>query len=558
MLMNGLQLTSRARGWTVALAGVLVLAFASALSLRGQPAAVSASAVDKVFAAWTPATPGCAVGVSVGGKVTVANAYGMADLEHDVPNRPDTIFEGGSLAKQFTAAAVLLLARDGKLNLDDPVRKYIPELPDYGAPLTIRHMLNHTSGLRDWGSVAGIGGWPRTTRAYTHAHVLDILARQRALNFPSGTRYSYSNSGYNLAAILVSRVSGMPFAEFSQQRIFGPLGMARTSWRDDHRRVVKDRAVAYSDEGGRYRTLMPFEDVHGNGGLLTTVGDLLTWNHNFTSHVIGDAEFVRQQESAGRFNDGRAHGYALGLMVGTRHGLREVSHSGSTAGYRAHLTRFPERNLSVAVLCNVSSGNATQYTNAVAELFLAGHIKPMPPVKATHQMTAADAEAATGMFRNTVTGEAITVTKADDGVRVDRAPYVSTSGRRFVNQGGGAWEVGADRSARLTDQYGSVDTFEQVTPVKPSASELMELVGTYVSEDAETTLVASVEEGALVLKRRPDTAVRLTPTYKDAFTGSLGTVVFRRGGKTLELSVVQDRVWDMRFSRRDALTNTQQ
>jgi CubicO group peptidase (beta-lactamase class C family) len=557
MSMNGLQLASRARGWTVALAGVLVLAFAGATALQGQPAVVSASAVDKVFAAWTPATPGCAVGVSVGGKVTVANAYGMADLEHSVPNRPDTIFESGSLAKQFTAAAVLLLARDGKLNLDDPVRKYIPELPDYGAPLTIRHMLNHTSGLRDWGSVAGIGGWPRTTRAYTHAHVLDILARQRALNFPSGTRYSYSNSGYNLAAILVARVSGMPFAEFSQQRIFGPLGMARTSWRDDHRRVVKDRAVAYSDEGGRYRTLMPFEDVHGNGGLLTTVGDLLTWNHNFTSHVIGDAEFVRQQESAGRFNDGRAHGYALGLMVGTRHGLREVSHSGSTAGYRAHLTRFPDRDLSVAVLCNVGSGNATQYTNAVAELFLAGHIKAIPPVKATHQMTAADAEAATGMFRNTVTGEAITVTKADDGVRVDRAAYVSASGRRFVNQSGGAWEVGADSSARLIDQYGSVDTFEQVTPVKPSVSELMELVGTYVSEDAETTLVASIEEGALVLKRRPDTAVRLTPTYKDAFTGSLGTVVFRRGSKTLALSVVQDRVWDMRFSRREALTNTQ-
>jgi CubicO group peptidase (beta-lactamase class C family) len=556
--MNGLQLRLRERGWTVALAGLLVLAFAGATALHGQPAVVSAPAIDQVFAAWTPATPGCAVGVSEGGKVTVARAYGMADLEHNVPNRPDTIFESGSLAKQFTAAAVLLLARDGKLSLDDPVRKYIPELPDYGAPLTIRHMLNHTSGLRDWGSVAGIGGWPRTTRAYTHAHVLDILARQRALNFPSGTRYSYSNSGYNLAAILVARVSGIPFAEFSQQRIFGPLGMARTSWRDDHRRVVKDRAVAYSDEGGRYRTLMPFEDVHGNGGLLTTVGDLLTWNHNFTSHVIGDAEFVRQQESAGRFNDGRAHGYALGLMVGTRHGLREVSHSGSTAGYRAHLTRFPDRSISVAVLCNVSSGNATQYTNAVAELVLAGHVKPIPPVKATYQMTAADAEAATGMFRNTVTGEAITVTKADDGVRVDRAAYVSSSGRRFVNQSGGAWEVAADRSARLTDQYGSVDTFEQVAPVKPSVSELTELIGTYVSEDAETTLVAAVEEGALVLKRRPDTTVRLTPTYKDAFTGSLGTVVFRRGGKTLELSVVQDRVWDMRFRRRDALATTQQ
>jgi CubicO group peptidase (beta-lactamase class C family) len=541
-----------------AVAATLAVALAvAAAALHGQSAVVATPTVDQVFAAWTDATPGCAVGVSVGGKVTLTKAYGLADLEHSVPNRPDTIFESGSLSKQFTAAAVLLLARDGKLSLDDPVRKYLPEVPDYGAPLTIRHMLTHTSGLRDWGSVAGIGGWPRTTRAYTHAHVLDIISRQRALNFPSGTRYSYSNSGYNLAAILVARVSGTPFAEFSQQRIFGPLGMTRTSWRDDYRRVVKDRAVAYSDEGGSYRTLMPFENVHGNGGLLTTVGDLLTWNHNFTSHVIGDAEFVREQETAGRFNDGRAHGYALGLMVGTRHGLHEVSHSGSTAGYRAHLTRFPDRKLSVAVLCNVSSGNATQYTNEVAELFLAGHIKPMTPLKASHQLTAAETAVVTGMFRNTATGEALTVVSADNGVRVDRAPFVASWGHRFVSQGGSAWEVAADGSAKLIDQYGSTDTFERVVPAQPSARALAELSGTYVSDDAETTLVASVEDGTLVLKRRPDAVITLTPTYRDAFTSELGTVVFHRKAGALELSVVQDRVWDMRFTRRNAPTNTQ-
>ncbi len=179
------------------------------------------------------------------GKPIVQKAYGMADLEHDAPNRADTIFEAGSVSKQFTAAAVLLLAQDGKLSLDDPVRKYVPELPDYGAPLTIRHMLHHTSGLRDWGEVASIAGWPRTSRVYTHAHVIDILCRQKALNFPSGAQYSYSNSGYNLAAIIVSRVSGKTFAEFSNERIFAPLGMTKTSWRDDYTRVVKGRAIAY-------------------------------------------------------------------------------------------------------------------------------------------------------------------------------------------------------------------------------------------------------------------------------------------------------------------------
>lgn len=341
-----------------------------------QPAAgVPEANVDAIFSRWTKDTPGCAVGVSQRGTPLVQKAYGMADLEHDIPNRPDTIFEAGSVSKQFTAAAVLLLAREGKLSLDDPARRYVPELPDYGAPLTIRHMLQHTSGLRDWGEVEAIAGWPRSTRAYTHAHVLDILSRQKALNFPSGTRYSYSNSGYNLAAVIVSRVSGKPFAEFSRERIFEPLGMTRTSWRDDYRRVVKDRAIAYSPAGESFRMNMPFEDVHGNGGLLTTVGDLLKWNGNFANPKVGDAEFVKLQQEPGRFNDGKPHEYAMGLMVGTYKGLPEVAHSGSTAGYRAHLTRFPEQQLSVAVLCNVASGNATQYAMSVADMYLAGSIK---------------------------------------------------------------------------------------------------------------------------------------------------------------------------------------
>ena len=518
----------------------------------------AAAAVDKLFTRWTDSTPGCAVGVSVGGKTTLTRAYGMADLERNVRNTPETIFEAGSVSKQFAAAAVLLLARDGKLSLDDPVRKYIPEVPDYGVPLTIRHMLNHTSGLRDWGSVAGIGGWPRTTRAYTHAHVLDIVRRQRALNFPPGTRYSYSNSGYNLAAILVARVSGTPFAEFTAHRIFTPLGMSRTSWRDDHRRIVKDRALAYSEDEGSYRTLMPFEHVHGNGGLLTTVGDLLTWNHNFESHIVGDATFVREQETAGRFNDGREHGYALGLMVGTRHGLREVAHSGSTAGYRAHLTRFPDQRVGVAVLCNVSSGNATQYANSVAELYLADRINTAPAVTATHKPTAAELIAATGTFRSMLNGEMLTVSAADDGVRVARASYAAASGARFVSQGGSTWEITGPDSALMRDAYGSTEIYERVTTVTPSTAELQQLAGTYHSDDAETTLVVAVEDDELVLKRRPDTVIRLSPLYKDAFSGSIGTVIFHRRNTTLELSIVQDRVWDMRFVRRDVPPSTAQ
>jgi CubicO group peptidase (beta-lactamase class C family) len=352
---------------------VRLLAIAVVIASSGAAAAqtgVPEAAVDDIFATWTTATPGCAVGVAVGGKPVLMKAYGMADLEHNVPNTAETVFESGSVAKQFTAMAVLLLARDGKLSLDDPVRKHVPELPDYGVPLTIRHLLTHTSGLRDWGSVAAVAGAPRTSREYTHAHVLDIVSRQRSLNFTPGTNWSYSNTGFNLAAIVVSRVSGMSFAAFSTRRIFEPLGMTRTAWRDDHRRIVKGRAVAYAVREGGFEIEMPFENVHGNGGLLTTVGDLLKWNENFVSPKVGDAALVAEQQKVARRTDGQDLDYALGLYVRPLGGVRNVFHSGSTAGYRAHLNRFPDAHTSVAVLCNVSSGNATSAANRVSRLYL--------------------------------------------------------------------------------------------------------------------------------------------------------------------------------------------
>jgi len=337
-------------------------------------------AVDAIFERWNAGTPGCAVGVAVGGRPVLMKAYGMADLEHGIANTPDTIFESGSVAKQFTAMAVMLLVKDGKLSLDDQVRNYLPELPDYGTPLTIRHMLTHTSGLRDWGSVASIAGAPRTSRAYTHGHVLDIVSRQKSLNFTPGDRYSYSNTGYNLSAIIVSRVSGMSFAEFSKQRIFMPLGMTHTSWRDDHTRIVRNRATAYNYATGAFWIEMPFENVHGNGGLLTTVGDLLKWNENFVKPVVGDAALIQAMQATGTFNDGKPQDYALGLMVGELRGVKNINHSGSGAGYRAHLNRFPDAHTSVAVLCNGSNGEATRSAHRVSELFLDGRLKPIVPV----------------------------------------------------------------------------------------------------------------------------------------------------------------------------------
>jgi CubicO group peptidase (beta-lactamase class C family) len=526
--------------------GVLV---AATIAIAGVRAAdVSDARVDKIFERWNSSSaPGCAVGAAVGGKPVLAKAYGMADLEHDVKITPDTIFEAGSVSKQFTAAAVLLLERDGKLSIDDPVRKYVPELPDYppppadapagsaeaspkpsakagGVPLTIRHMLNHTSGLRDWGSVESIAGWPRTTRAYTHDNVLEIVSHQKSLNFTPGTHWSYSNTGFNLAAIIVARVSGKPFPDFTRERLFAPLGMTHTSWRDDHTRVLKDRAIAYADQQGVFHTDMPFEDVYGNGGLLTTVGDLLKWNENFATPKVGDAAFVALQQQVGKFTDGTPHGYAFGLMVTTAGGQHIVEHSGSTAGYSAHLLRVPDEKISVAVLCNATTARATQYAHQVADLYLSkpaetGAMAAMPLPK----------------------DQAFLFRSVNDGEVLNNAPAGST------------WILDGNRLT-VTSRYGVADRFERVrrvAVVKPTDAQ--DLVGTYTSPEAETTLAITFDPvSGLAAKRRPNATFHLEPLYADTFNAPrLGTVIFRRdsSGRVNALSVVQDRVWDLRFAR---------
>jgi CubicO group peptidase (beta-lactamase class C family) len=535
------------------LAVVVALAIGGAAAVMARQAATPDARVDTIMARWTDTSPGCAVGVSVKDAMALERAYGMADLEHGVRNTPTTIFEAGSVSKQFTAAAVLLLARDGKLSLDDPVRKYLPELPDYGSPLTIRHMLNHTSGLRDWGNVASIAGWPRTTRVHTHAHVLDLASRQKSLNFVPGTRWSYSNTGYNLAAIIVSRVSGQSFADFTRDRIFTPMGMTRTSWRDDYTRIVKDRAIAYSEDRGSLAMDMPFENVHGNGGLLTTVGDLLRWTRNFSHPIVGDAAFIKEEQEPGRFIDGRAHDYALGLRIGRYRGVREVSHSGATAGYRAYLVNYPESQVSVAVLCNAGSANPTQSGHAVADIYL--HLTSTAPSSTSVAATsvATDSQRLVGIYRNDGPREPLSIGRAGQDLQVDGGPTLTLqSGTRFTASGGRVFDFSGS-GLTSTDEFGSVDRYVRVDAGDLAPKPLADYVASYTSDEAEVTMTAAVDGGTLVLKRRPDTVIRLTPVYADAFRGPIGFVRFLRdgSGRVTGFSINQDRVWDLRFARVD-------
>jgi hypothetical protein len=328
------------------------------------------------------------------------------------------------------------------------------------------------------------------------------------------------------------------------------LGMAHTSWRDDYTRIVKGRALAYRERDGLFHTDMPFENVYGNGGLLTTVGDLLTWNEHYDTPAAGDAAMLGEQQTPGHFNDGRAHGYGLGLYAGTYKGLREVFHGGTTAGYSAFLTSFPEQRVSVAVLCNAAGVPATQYAHAVADLYLGDRLKPSE-VKATHTLTAAETDRFVGQWIGS-NGVPVTIEKDNGGVRLGRATSLfAISPMAVISAGHDEWQLDA-YGIRHTDPFGTIEELRRDRTIG-TVKDAGVYAGTYVSDDAETTLTAAVANGKLVLRRRPDTTIALTPLYPDAFSADqgLGTVIFRRdaGGRPTALSVVQDRVWNMPFGK---------
>lgn len=510
--------------------------------------------VDEIFAEWkSQESPGCTVAVSEAGKTLLSRAYGMADLEHDAPITPTTIFEAGSVSKQFTAAAALLLVQQGKLSLTDDVRKYVPELPDYGKPITISHLIHHTSGLRDWGAVAAISGWPRGTRIHTHAHMLDIASRQKALNFETGAEFSYSNTGYNLLVVIVERVTGKSFAEFTRQQIFEPLGMKHTSWRDDFTRIVKGRAIAYVKAEDGFHSEMPFENVHGNGGLLTTSEDLLLWNENFTHGKVGGPALIEALQRRGRLNDNREIEYAGGLFILDYKGLPEVSHGGATAGYRAFLARYPKQNLSMAVLCNLGEINSEMLLHRVADVYLASHFPPAPTTAAaTVQLPAEEIAAKAGLYRNLRTGAIIGMKMEEGKLRTRGGRTVSPLSSSLYLVDNGSKLDFVPGGLRLLTPDGDSIPYERVEEAAPTAAQLAEYVGEYTSDEAEVTYKVVVEDGKLLIKGRPDVSIALTPLYADAFQSDIGFLVrfFRKDGKLSELSFGLDRVRDLRFARR--------
>ena len=499
--------------------------------------------------------PGCAVGVARGGRVLLERGYGMADIQGDRPITPATILESGSVAKQFTATAILLLMQDGKLALEDDARKYLPELPTYDRVITVRNLLTHTSGLREWSNLFAWQGWPRGTRVHTQSDVLEIITKQKALNYPVGQYYSYTNSGFLLLRTVVERVSGMNFEAFTASRIFAPLGMTHTRWRGDYTRLVPGLAQAYARESDGWHLDMPFDNVIGAGGLLTTVGDWLLWNDALTQKKLGAAvgdSMTRQM----RLNNGLQIQYAMGLTVSRYRGTLQIAHSGSTAGYSTYLARYPELdNLSIAVMCNSAGAGATAYTHAIVDGLLPN--APRAAARDTVTMSVAQMNAWRGFYRNTRTNDVIRLDTVNGRLRQDNTAVIALRDGSFALGAQTVWLTSASGTMPATMRTITADgdtvlfRREATDAWTPTGAELAAIAGRYRSEEIGVTFTVGVAGTRLTVSPRVGVVDTLTPTYRDMFDRSSGTVWFTRDnkGRVTAMHFGEDRVWDFVSAR---------
>ena len=333
------------------------------------------AAIDNVFADFNSETPGCALGVVQSGQLVYGRGYGMANLEHGIPINTTSVFRIGSVSKQFAAAVAALAAMEGYLDLEDPLQNWIPELPNYGEPLTLRHTLNHTSGLRDYITLMSLKGL-RGDDFYTVAELLEVQALQEELNFPSGSEYLYSNSGYVLATEAVARAVGKPFKDYAEEVLFRPLQMSHSHFHDDHNHIVPLRADGYSPRGDGFRTNMTTLDMIGDGGVYTSIDDMVHWVTALEQDGIRSG-LTPILETRGVLNSGEEISYALGQSHGEHRGLATIGHGGSWVGFRADVLRFPSQGTSIVTLCNRADASPSGRAIQVADIVLAEHLAPV-------------------------------------------------------------------------------------------------------------------------------------------------------------------------------------
>jgi CubicO group peptidase (beta-lactamase class C family) len=514
---------------------VLTCGLSALLGLPGM-ARTAEPRIDKIFAQWdTPGSPGCALAVIRDAAVVYARGYGLSNLELNVPITPKSVFDIGSVSKQFTAMSIVLLAQDGKLSLDDDIHKFIPQLRSYATPVTLRSMLHHLSGLRSYTDLFDLAGIPEIDNT-TDEDALALIARQKTLNFTPGRQYLYSDTNYFLLALIVRRVAGESLGQFAQRRIFGPLGMSSTHYHDDYRMIVPRRATGYAPRtgGGFAIDMSNFEEL-GDGSVMTTVEDLARWDRNFNSGQVGGAAAIERLQELGVRSDGSRTPYAMGLILDRYRGVARVQHTGEWVGYRASFLRFPQRRLSVIVLCNVVGDmDPLALSERVSDVYLhlgeqSPPLAPTPSEIASYSGTYWDAETFAYLRFVPMAG----ALALDSGDAPQTLRYLGhgefrgeNSSTRYTFHG-----TAAGVSVTLTDD----DSDPQVLGRAPHAASpdvnLSEYAGTYYSDDLGVSWTLGVRDGHLTRTQWMFAAQQLKQILPDTFSGDLS-----EGGYALRFS----------------------
>jgi CubicO group peptidase (beta-lactamase class C family) len=530
-----------------------------ALFLTSAPA--TGQSIDSIFALYdNRQSPGCAVSVLDGDRTLVMKGFGMASLEHDLPITPQSAFYAASVSKQFTAFAVALLAQQGKLSLDDDVRKWLPEVPNFGKTITVRHLIHHTSGIRDYFGLLGMTGWP-SDGPITEAQFLDLVSRQKALNFEPGARHLYSNTGYVLLSILVKRVSGQSLRDFAARSMFGPLGMSNTAFRDDHTLLIRNRALAYSPvRAGEWRINVPGFDVVGDGGLYTTVEDLAKWARNFNDWTVGK-DIGATLSMRGRLNSGDSIPYAFGQVHNVLRGQPTIEHGGAFGGYRAHLLRLPQQRFAVALLCNAGNINPAALAQRVAgallgtrltpPVALATDARPVQPVRVSPPQLAL----LQGAYWDATSESLRRIEARDTVLALSGAPaaMVALGENRFRN--GGATllfnRVNGAMQLEETLPNGEKIVYQRMPAPRTDAQSLAAYAGTYYSDEIAFSWRIESRDGTLLVRLGTRNPVPLQPVFADAFLSPAGVLRFQRArdGSVTGFIVGAGRVTGFRFER---------
>jgi len=528
--------------------------------------------VDRVFAEWnTTSSPGCALAVVKDDHVVYEHGYGMANLELGIAITPQSVFDIGSVSKQITAMAILLLAQEHRLSLDDDIRKYLPEMPDYGSTITIRHMLHHTSGLRNYDDLFDLQGIPEADLT-TDRDAMELILRQKGVNFRAGEEFLYSDTNYFLMSQIVKRVTGQTLRQFAQDRIFGPLQMTSTHFHDDHTMIVPRRATGYAPhKGGGFEIDMSNFEQLGDGSVMTTVEDLFKWDQNFDHPLVGGADAIRQLTTPGTLNNGQTIPYAMGIFLDHYRGLNWIHHSGEWVGYRAALSRFPDQHFSTLVLCNcVGSMSPMTMAQRVADVYLAeefARAENGPSPKTSPNVPLTELKQYVGTYWSQKNGAFRKFVLRDDKL-IMVAPGMTYD---LLPLGGGQFEA-LEADIEHKDRYifhavkngsnfqleavegGVPVSYEAVRPGLES-SHLADYAGSYANDELRATWKLVVEKGKLVRQQWMTEDEEIEPAFPDGFIGDISEgqflMHFNRdsNGRVTSFDVATDMVRPMRFFR---------